>query len=112
MRTAEEMELREAGEAITAALRGKTFGAVTIDSVDVDVRADAFGDPAVFVVAKSSSPREMRRTRRGALRPQWAKDDRSAAVTAFADAVSRLDHEVNAYFSLLPHEDSLVAPAS
>ncbi|HEU5151646.1 MAG TPA: hypothetical protein VFU19_14185 [Iamia sp.] len=112
MRTAEEMELQEAGEAIASALRGKTFGSITLDRVDVDVRPDSFGEPAVFVVAWSSSPRKMRQTRRGAVRPQWAKQDRLAVSTAFADALSEASSHVNVYFRLLPDDSSVVAPAS
>ena len=105
MRTADEMHLLEAGEAIASALRGRTFGSITLDRVDVDAREDAFGGPAVFIVAWSSSPQEMRTGRRGDRRLRWDSKDRRRVDVAFSDALAQVEGDVRAYFSLM-HVDA------
>lgn len=68
MRTAEEMELQEAGRRLVETFQGRTFGTIEVLGGDVEVRPNSEGDQATFVTLILSEPTE-------ADGPPWPRAD-------------------------------------
>ncbi|HEV7723280.1 MAG TPA: hypothetical protein VGO60_18465 [Iamia sp.] len=96
MRTAEEMDLENAGEAIAAALRGRRFGSTEVLDARPRVHVDSTDELAVTIVLTLSPPPPPTKGDR-----TWPREDRQEIDSAYQEALRAVGLGGHSYLRLV-----------